>query len=468
MGIMRRQNKGDHMELPTDLDAEATLLGRMLTNINVVNDAFDSLTPEDFFSPNYRAIFAAMHLLYKENSAIEPESIIRIIQEHFPQSLDIPLIYGLELHSADHIDDASHFISAIRENSMRRRLMSLGSEIIALSSKKGPSLGQLENDFSKRLADIFGHNQKETTIKLGDAYEQEYRNSGLNFLQWVQKKQEDSIAGISTLTGYSSGFKKIDNLLDGLNKGHLVIIGARPGVGKTTFISNIIKNMSLDGIRVGYFSLEANIEDAQMSFACIMSEVESYRVKKGLIDSEEYTRLTCGTADLREAPIFIDASSGLKLNQVRARTRRMISSCGVQAIFIDYFGEIGADGRFPNKQEEMQVVSRGIRAIAKDFNIPVICVAQLNRDSEKGNRVPIKSDLRESGQIEADAHSILLLHRPDQDDPNNHPGVLNVHIVKNRYGSEGRVSLNFEKNIGKLTELEQIFPFKEKTQTNYV
>ncbi len=142
------------------------------------------------------------------------------------------------------------------------------------------------------------------------------------------------------------------------------------------------------------------------------------------------------------------------LSQLIARAKRMVIANGIEILFIDYLGEVKGDGRFANKQEEIQSVSKGLRGLAKKLKIPIICIAQLNRETEKENRVPRKSDLRESGQIEADAHSILLLHRPSVDDKMDHPGMVKVFIVKNRFGREGCIHFSFEGDKGRFSEID--------------
>lgn len=443
------------IKLPVDLQAEAVVLSRMMASVNVVNDVFDTLTDADFFLPEHQAIFKAMQILFKSDAEIEPEAVCRVIKQHFPDRVDDFLVYGLEVHRSHYTDDATHYIENVKDYSIYRRLIHQAKEIlsIAASAKVPPS--QMQSEITSNLDMIFNEKSENNLYHLGESYFSEYRESGKSYLQYLEKKQEDFANGRYTLSGMPSGFNLLDETIDGFNKGHFIIIGARPGVGKTTFILNLIRGMSKKNLKIGFFSLEATLSEIAHSYACVCAGVESGRAKKGRIDAEEYQRIVEVVNKMKTSNIWIDERASLKINQVIARTKRMIAHQNIDILFVDYLGEVKGDGKFTTKQEEMQVVSRGLRAIAKQMNIPVVCVAQLNRESEKGNRIPIKSDLRESGQIEADAHAIIMLHRPDMEDKNNFPGILNAHIVKNRYGEEKKISFSFEKKTGVLTELPE-------------
>ncbi len=449
------------IDLPMDLQAEAIILGRMMSSINVANDVFDVLNETDFFLPEHQTIFRAMLQLFKTEAEIEPISICRIAKSLDKNFKDDFLVYGLEVHRSSYGDDATHFIEVVKECSILRRLIAQGREMMTKAGNRTISASQLQSEITANLDLIFNEKTDNSLHHVGSAYLKEYRDSGKNFLQYIEKKQEDYLANRCTLSGYPSGYPILDETLDGFNKGHFIIIGARPGVGKTTFILNLIKGLIGNGLRIGFFSLEATLNDIALSYACLTAGIDSKAVKQGKINPYEFTQLASAVSSIHKQPFFLDEKGSLKISQVMARTKRMIANHGIQVLFVDYIGEVKGDSKFVNKQEEMQVVSRGLRAIAKQMNIPVICVAQLNRQSEINNRIPTKADLRESGQIEADAHSIIMLHRPDQADPNNYPGILNAHIVKNRYGEEKKISFNFNKSTGYISELEKFVTVKE-------
>ena len=209
-------------------------------------------------------------------------------------------------------------------------------------------------------------------------------------------------------------------------------------------------------IPIGFFSLEMSCDDFVHNITCQEAKVSSKEVKRGFVKDIDLNNLINAVSRLQNSNIYIDDQSNISIAQLAVRTRRMVQTNNVKVIFIDYLGEITSDIKFPNRQEYMQYISKGVRAIAKNLKIPIVCVAQLNRDSEKANRAPIKADLRESGQIEADAHTIILLHRPDLDDKFDKPGLIQAHIVKNRFGEECRVDFGFEKTTGCILELSNL------------
>jgi len=190
---------------------------------------------------------------------------------------------------------------------------------------------------------------------------------------------------------------------------------------------------------------------------CIASGLDSGRVTRGLMNHEEFQRIVVAMNAVADLPIVIDEQESLKISQVISRAKRMVAVNQTEILFVDYLGEVKGDGKFSSKQEEVQAVSKGLRGLAKKLRIPIVCIVQLNRDMEKEERTPRKSDLRESGQIEADAHSILLLNRPSAEDENKQPGLTKLHIVKNRFGRETTIHFNFEGDKGLFTEIDYSF-----------
>ena len=440
------------IELPVDEQAELSVLARMMGSINTTNDAFGALTSEDFFFPKHQAIFSAMIDLVKANAEIEPLSVDRIIHEKIPKLADSALVYGLQGYTTHYTDDATHFIEAVKNCSVYRKVIAYSRELMSKAASKKVNPSELNSEMNLAADMIFQSKFDNSVHNLKTSYANIYRDSGLNFIEYFEKKKHDKLNGRCVLSGLPTGYDKLDTLLDGFNRGHYIIIGARPGVGKTTFLMNLMANQAKKGVVVGYLSMEGTIEDAQLAYACLDANVENLKWKHAHYDADEHIRIR---HSIEHAPLlYIDDGSGLKISQVVSRIRRMVTSLGVEIVYIDYLGLIRGDQKYPNRQEEMQQVSAGLREIAKKLKIPVVCVCQLNRESEKSNRIPTKSDLRETGQIEQDAMSILLLHRPEQADPMNKPGVLNVHIVKNRYGPEDKISFNFKKTTGRIDELE--------------
>ena len=442
------------MEYPQNCEDECTLLGKMLISINAVNASLEVLTHQDFFNLDNQQIFKAIEDLYAENMEIEPLSVASKVKES-GGSVDAAFIYGLSQFATNAA--SYHFIKSIKTHSTYRKFMKLMQEYLPLAAEKEFSPDELFGKFTKSLDQIFfGHNPV-SEVRLSEAYKMDFMESGMTFLKWVEDQIRKHQSGVNTLTGLSTGYSRLDKCLNGLNKGHYIIIGARPGQGKTTFILNLIRNLLFQDRIVGFFTLEMSKYQVIQKLTCIMAGVDSRKTEDGTLTPDEFSRIY-GNADLLSTKkMVMEDQSKIKISQMAARTRRWIQSEKIDILFIDYLTEVSPDLKFTNRQEAIQNVSQGIRAIAKDLNIPVVCICQLNRDSEKEKRRPRKSDLRESGQIEADAHSILLLHRPETDDASNRPGVLELLVVKNRFGpAPEKIDFNFNGATGEIIELKKV------------
>lgn len=446
------------MKIPNDLQAEEVLLGRMITSINAANSAFEVLKPMDFYEPKNAAIFEAMLILYKSDMAIEPLSVSSVLQEKHPNLNDISYLFGLTQYNITSADSTSVFIKKIKDLSVKRSVLNLCLKISECSKSNTYDKEMLLDEALSGFDNILKETDEFKLQTPKDILNGNFLDSGMSFRKYLEKKRDLEHANIKTLEGIPTHLFNLDEALDGLNKKHFIVIAARPGMGKTTFIIQIMVNLLMKSqARIGFFSLEMTSDEAIMKMTSNISSIPWERAKKGLLTHEEFERYCKAGESLSEYPLFIDDQTPLTIGQVSSRARRMKMSHNIDILFIDYLGEVKGGDKFFNRQEEIQHVSKGLRAIAKNLNIPVVCVCQLNREVEKDNRKPKKSDLRESGQIEADAHSILILHRPNDQNPLN----VDVHIVKNRFGVEKKIS--FFADLAKSTFTE----FDWKSQSQY-
>lgn len=437
------------MKLPHNLESEAVVLGKMINSINCVNLAVDELDCHDFYNPKSIAIFSAMKALYVDGTDI---TTLTVCDKVDPSSgVDIAYLYGLTQFGG--FEDLEHFMAILKRCSQQRKVIHCLYGCLPLSEENKMEPQDVQAKIVKDLESIFSE-VKTQERHISQILTENFRDSGLSLLDFIEKQQERFSLGQYTLQGLPSGYPRLDDTLDGFCKGHYIIIGARPGSGKTTFVLNLIKNMAQKRIPIGFFSLEMTSDDVGYNLACLCAGIESKQAKRGNIDFTQYQNLVAAVKHMESFPLWIEDQSSLRISQLCARAKRMKANHGIQVLFIDYLGEVKGDGKYPNRQEQIQDVSKSLRGLAKDLKIPIICICQLNRESEKDSRVPRKSDLRESGQIEADAHSILLLHRPDQEDKFDKPGQVQLHIVKNRFGEERRIDFAFKKTTGEILEYE--------------
>lgn len=491
------------MNNSSNYSIEGIILSNMMSNSQAASYALEKLSPSDFLGSNNQVIFAAIGFLFNLGKTLTPEEIFNYWNNQAKDQADMAYLYGLQQQVLFTSGDISSFIDSLKKNSLHRQLYYVLNE--SCVSAKNQS-AEPEDIYQKVLddLDVTFRAGSSTEVLLSEAIDMDFRESGLDYLEYIKFKMDNP--ELQKVTGISTGFKFIDDYLDGINKGHYIIIGARPGVGKTTFILNLMRNLCVkQDIPIGFFSLEMRWEEVLNNFVCQEAGVSNKKARRGEVSVWEYQKICEARDRVKKSKIYIEDKSPLSISQIMARTRRWVRNHGIQVLFIDYLGEIVSDQKFFNRQEAVQHVSKSLRNLAKTLKIPIICCAQLNRESERtATRPPIKSDLRESGQIEADAHSILLLHRPESDrrdeevisqhaermksvydDPDaftgervdqyrgydlnkNHPtppipklsakGNLEIHIVKNRFGEEGKLQFDFRKDTGQIFEVDHILP----------
>jgi replicative DNA helicase len=263
----------------------------------------------------------------------------------------------------------------------------------------------------------------------------------------LEKRHEEG----GTLTGQASGFRDLDNMLSGLQQGEMIIIAARPSMGKTAFALNIAEYMAVDNRQpIAFFSLEMGRQQLAERLLSSRAQVDGQRMRRNMLNADEFVKLQHAAGELYEAPMFIDDTPGLSILQLRAKARRLAVQHDIKAIFIDYMQLMSSAGA-ESRQQEVSEISRGIKALARELRVPVVCLSQLNRNPEgRESKKPMLSDLRESGSIEQDADVVMMLHREDyynqaKDDfeANNTAQVI---VAKQRNGPTGVVDLHFDNN----------------------
>lgn len=460
---------------------EHMLFARMMLSVNAVNLAMTQLNESDFDKINDKAIFSSMAQLYKQNHVVEPLNVVTVLAAHFPKFLDHSLVISLTglYGNGDH-SEVQQFINQIKTTSQYRKIFDVAKRVAQKAADKHDKPEEIQRFILTETEQVFNTASSLTTKTLKE--DGDFLDSQMNYLEFISKQISDFQQGKHTFRGVPTGYSKLDDILSGICKGHFIIIGARPGVGKTTFALNLMY-MLMKRMRqkIGFFSFEMTADEVAHKLICLHANIDSESALRGKISYEQYQAIIASKKYCENLPLFIEDQAPLTIDQVIARTKRLVATENIDMLFVDYLGEIKGTGDTGTKQEEIQQVSRGLRQLAKSLRIPVICICQLNRKSEDEQRPPRKSDLRESGQIEADAHSILMLHQePKQlvakvsdhynnqvseddfyskkdaqfDKDNFHKSTTKVYIVKNRFGPQGVVHFGFEGNTGKFFELD--------------
>ena len=425
---------------PHALEAEMSLLGSILIDPQVLGDVVQTIKAgDDFFKPANGAIYDAMAHLYNHSSTLD---IVQLNQLLIDRGI-LKDVGGLEYlvdlaSSVPTAANARHYARLVHEKAMIRRLIEAAGEILFDAHHSADDARAILDQAEQR---IFHIAQSSSTSDLQTL--RELIDEAMKILESIDGR---------AVTGVPTGFIELDQITCGLQPSELIIVAARPSMGKTALALNIAENMAMKDIPVGVFSLEMSKQQLAQRLLAARSGIDLQELRRG-IPNRHKARLFAACEELQKAPMLIDDSPGLSLLQLRAKARRMVSKHDVKAVLVDYLQLLSVGGRVESRQVEVSEISRGLKAMARELKLPVICLSQLNRSPEQreGHR-PRLSDLRESGSIEQDADVVCMLHREDyfhQGDEDwlernyDKRGVAELIIAKQRNGPTGTIKLSW-------------------------
>lgn len=450
--------------LPASIDAERSILGAVLLDNAAFDQAAEKLQADDFSLDSHRKIYLRMTELAEQSRPVD----FVTMAEQLMQKRELEAIGGIQYLTSltdgfPRVRNIQEYISIVKDKAVLRGLIHAASNAV-----------QMAYDQAEPCADIVA--QAEAAIF--EIAEQRI-TQGLMGISDVVKASFGSIDNLYSqgqrITGLETHFEDLDNLTSGLQKSDLIIIAARPSMGKTAFAINIAESAAVrDRKVVAVFSLEMSKESLLLRLLCSQARVDSHKLRTGFINREDVGKLVAALAALVESPIFIDDSSGLTLSEMRAKCRRLQQSHGqLDLIVVDYLqlmsgGSPSSGKRYENRTQEVAAISRGLKALAKEMRCPVVALSQLSRAPEgrTGNNRPQLSDLRESGQIEQDADVVGFIFREEvyrPDDPDLQ-GKAELIIAKQRNGATGVVHLAF---IGRITRFENLAGYEPPNAQDY-
>ena len=421
---------------PHSIDAEKSVLGAMLQDGAAVSAAVELLLADDFYVPAHREIFDAAKTLAADNMAVD----LVTMDAELSRRGTLPGVGGIEYlieltQFVPTTANVRYYIRIVSEKSILRRLIQASGEISQAAYAQEQDLPDVLSLSEKLIFDIVmqrdgGEDLQHIKEVLTRTYEQMEEYARLK-------------GGVS---GVPTGFYALDNMLTGLHGGELVLVGARPSMGKTSFAINMLSNAARKGAKVAFFSLEMPREQIAMRILCGDCRVNLQSVRKGMLRDEDWMKLARSLAPLAATNIYIDDTSGLTPGQMRSRCRRLMMDHGLDMIVVDYLQLMGSDKKAESRQVEVAEISRSLKAIARELNVPLVALAQLSRANEKrgaGGFRPMLSDLRDSGSIEQDADVVMFLHREAyyNRDSENQDNTAEVIIAKQRNGPVGTVKL---------------------------
>ncbi len=427
------------LRIPYDKNSEEAILGSIILENKYMNRAGEYLTPDDFYVNSNKEIYSAMETLATMGQPID----ITILTDRLQKDGKLEVSGGsarlLDLTSGTfYTSNFDEYVEIVKEKSTLRKLINAAKEIESEARSQKDSVDVVLANAETSIYNITQDDSKDGLTRLSFSVDEAF------------KKMTDAMQSGDDLTGLSSGFIDLDRQLSGFQNSDLVLIAARPSVGKTALGLNIALNVALKGYKVAVFSLEMSKVQLTQRLFSIVSEVNLQNIISGEIQNDLQQINTAGGI-LKKLELYIDDTSGMTMTEIRSKTRRMKAEKGLDFIMIDYIQLMEGDRRSENRQQEIAGISRGLKGLAKELNIPILGLSQLSRDSEKRStkdKKPQMSDIRESGAIEQDCDVVILLHRDDYyNEDSEKPNIIELNIAKHRNGPTGTVELFFKKEL---------------------
>ncbi len=442
--------------LPHNLDAERSVLGAILLDNQAFNTAVELLRPEDFFLEAHRRIFARMIQLAEANRAID----LVTLNEELGRAGELEAAGGAAYLGAlvdgvPRVTNVEHYAKIVKEKALLRTLIHASNNIINQCFEAEEHADEILDRAEHAIFAL-----AEERVRVGFHGIKDIVKSSFQTIETLYERGQ-------RITGLPTGFTDFDNLTSGLQPAELIVLAGRPSMGKTALALNIVEHVALRlGQPVGLFSLEMAKESLLLRLLCAEARVNAHKLRTGYLGKDEWGKMTVALGRLAEAPIFIDDSPGLTVLEMRAKARRLKAERGLSLIIVDYLQLMATSGRFESRRQEIDSITRGLKALAKELHIPVIAISQLSRAPETrgGDHRPQLSDLRESGSIEQDADVVTFVYRPEMyRDPENVPeeerGRAELILAKQRNGPVGKIHLAF---LREYTRFENLMRMPEE------
>lgn len=422
---------------PQNLDAERSLLGAILIDEEVLADAAEIVRPNDFYDKNHSLIFAGMVRLFEKHKPVDLLTLTEELQKKDELEIIGGSAYLTDL--TNYVPTAAHadaYAEMVAQKAVRRRLIRASADITELGYDESTTTQELLEKAEAELFSVSDQSLKQDLVSIE------------NILADSFDRIEELHKNKGSLRGIRTGYRDLDNMTAGLQRSDLIILAARPAMGKTTLVTNLAYNVAtIEKKPVLFFSLEMSKEQLIDRMLADASGVDSWNIRTGNLSDDDFAKLSEAMGEMSEAPIFIDDTPGLSVLEMRTKARRAAHENPLGLIVVDYLQLMQATGNHNgNRVQEVSEISRGLKLIARELNVPLIALSQLSRSVESRTPpIPQLADLRESGSIEQDADLVTFIYRPGYYEPDN-PDVQNITdliIAKHRNGPVGKVQLYF-------------------------
>ena len=431
---------------PHDLLAEQSTLGGMLLSKDAVADVIETLRGIDFYVPKHELIFDAVLSLYSHG---EPTDVVAVTDELI-KSGDLARAGGADyLHSLTSIvptaANAGYYASIVAERAILRRLVDAGTRIVQLGYDGQGDATDLVNNAQAEIYSVTGSQDAEDYVPLSIAVDA------------AVEEIEAASGRDGSMTGVPTGFREFDDLTNGLHAGQMIVVAARPAMGKSTLALDFARSSAIGhNLPTIFFSLEMGKSEIAMRLLSAEGAVPLQNLRKGSLDKRDWQTVATTRGRINDAPLYIDDSPNMTLVEIRAKCRRLAQRVGLKMVIIDYLQLMTSGKRVESRQQEVSEFSRALKLLAKELQVPVIALSQLNRGPEqRTDKKPAISDLRESGSIEQDADMVILLHRDSIYDPESRPGEADLIVAKHRNGPTKTINVAFQGHFSRFADMAQ-------------
>ena len=436
---------------PQDVLAEQSVLGGMLLSKDAISEVVEILRERDFYRPAHELIYDAILDLYSRGEPADPVTVAAELTKRgdLARAGGAPYLHTL-ISSVPTAANASYYAKIIRERAIMRRLVEAGTKIVQLGYTIEGEVDEAVNQAQAEVHAVTERRAAEDYIQLSELLPAAFDEI---------EKISSGVVG----EGIKTGFKDLDALTHGFHPGNMIVLAARPAVGKSTLGLDIARYASIHKLDTSViFSLEMSRSEITMRMLSAEARVPLNNIRSGSLSDDEWARMARRMGEISEAPLFIDDSPNLSLMEIRAKARRLKQRHNLKLIVIDYLQLMTSGKRVENRQQEVSEFSRQLKLLAKELNVPVVAISQLNRSPEqRSDKKPMLSDLRESGSIEQDADVVILLHRDDLYDQQARSGEADLIVAKHRNGPTRTITVSAQLHFARFTDMAPTYSSQE-------
>ena len=434
--------------LPQSLEAEQAVLAAMFNDRDAILEVIPLLKESDFYRHDHGVLFATMRKMNEQNIPVDLVTITAQLDKDGNLEKAGGITYVAQIaNSLGSASNIVHYASIVKEKAVLRDLISIASNISNRSYDDTEETEKILDDAERMVLEISQKRARSGLTPISEVID-----NTLSQLEILSQKKEG-------LTGLTSGFIDLDRITSGWQKSDFIILAARPAMGKTAFALNMAQNAAIATHEpVAIFSLEMSKEQLVNRMVSSMAEIDQQTLRNGRIYGDDWVQLVNAIAPLAEAPVYIDDTPAISVREVRAKARRLKTERGLSLVIIDYLQLMGSTGRIESRQQEVSQISRSLKALARELDIPIIALSQLSRSVEQGQeKKPSLSHLRESGSLEQDADIVMFIYRDEYyNEDSEKKGQAEIIIAKHRNGATGSVDLSFRKEFTKFGNLSRM------------